>query len=78
MGKSLDEAIRATVDEAISSGELLHIPDASRRLAAAHPESGLAAGEIGELLFKAGVDARIPLEWGEDRDYGRPPRDGKG
>ncbi len=69
MGKSLDDDIRATVEEAIGSGDLLHIPAASKRLAAAHPGSGLGPGEIAEILFRAGVSARVPLEWGAERDY---------
>jgi hypothetical protein len=69
MGKSLDEDIRATVEQAIGSGGLLHIPEASKRLAAAHPQSGLGASEIAEILLRAGVSARVPLEWGASGDY---------
>jgi hypothetical protein len=72
MGKSLDDDIRATVEQAIRSGDLLHIPEASKRLAAAHPGSGLGASQIADLLLRAGVSARVPLEWGADGEY-RPP-----
>ena len=64
MAKSLDEDIRATVDEVIGSGGLLHIPETSKRLAAEHAASGVGVGEIADLLLKAGVSARVPLEWG--------------
>ncbi|HWT31984.1 MAG TPA: hypothetical protein VN240_13290 [Propylenella sp.] len=69
MGISLDDDIRAIVEQAIDSGGLLHIPEASKRLAAAHPGSGLAASEIADILLRAGVSARVPLEWGSSRDY---------
>lgn len=71
MGKSLDDDIRATVEQAIRSGDLLHIPEQSKRLAAAHLGSGLAAGEIADLLFRAGISARVPLEWGAGEEYHR-------
>jgi hypothetical protein len=69
MGKSLDDDIRATVEQAISSGSLLQIPEASKRLAAAHPASGLSVAEIAEILLRAGVSARVPLEWGAGGGY---------
>ena len=69
MGKSLDDDIRATVEQAIGSGSLLHIPEASKRLAAAHPGSGLSVAEIAEILLRAGVSARVPLEWGAGGGY---------
>ncbi len=60
---SLDEGIRATIDDAIHTGDLLHIPEASRRIVADHPHSGLDAADVAELLLRAGVSARVPLEW---------------
>jgi hypothetical protein len=72
MGKSLDDDIRATVEQAINSGDLLHIPQASKRLAAAHPQSGLGASDIADLLFRAGISARVSLEWGAGGEYRRP------
>ena len=69
MGKSLDDDIRAIVEQAIDSGSLLHIPEASKQLAAAHPGSGLGPSEIAEILLRAGVSARVPLEWGSGGDY---------
>lgn len=68
MDRLVDDAVRATVDEAISSGDILHIPDASRRIAAGNPSSGLRASEIAELLMRAGVSAGVPLEWDALRD----------
>ena len=73
MNRSLDEDIRAVVDAAIGSGELLQVSDASRRLAAAHPDAGLEAEQIAELVLRAGISARVPLEWGETPTLGPRP-----
>jgi hypothetical protein len=66
----LDEAIQATVEKAISSGEVIRVTHVAEQLAAAHPTCGLAPSEIAERLFEAGVAARVPLEWGDRRLYG--------
>ncbi len=63
----LDEAIREVVEKAISSGEVLRVSQAAGQLAAAHPDCGLSLQDIAERLFKAGVSARIPLEWDHRR-----------
>lgn len=67
MESALDDAVRRTVDASIASGDLLNVEAESKRLAEAHPASGLDAGAIAELLFKAGVSARVPLSWGADK-----------
>lgn len=67
LGGSLDEDIRRTVDEAISSGDVLHIPEVSKRLAATHGKLGLNQAAIAELVLQAAVRARVPLEIGATR-----------
>jgi hypothetical protein len=71
--RSLDEAIRAAVAEAIRLHQVLDVTTVSRRLAALHGGAGLAAEDIADLLLKAGIEARIPLEWGAGRRHPRKP-----
>lgn len=65
---SLDDDIRATVDSAIATGDLLHISQEAKRLADAYPESGLDLAGVAELLLKAGVSARVSIELGGLRE----------
>jgi hypothetical protein len=67
---TLDEAIRAIIEKAISSGDVVRVSHAAEQLAAAYPDCGLGLPEIAERLFEAGVAARVPLEWGDPRPYG--------
>jgi hypothetical protein len=67
---ALDEAIRAIVENAISSGEVVRISHAAEQPATAHPDCGFALPEIAERLLGAGVAARVPLEWGDPCPYG--------
>ena len=76
MSGSLDEDIRRTVDEAINSGDVLHIPEASKRLAAAHAKLGLDQAAIAQLVLKAAVRARVPLEMGATRQGQAGKRNG--
>jgi hypothetical protein len=73
MGNALDEDIRAAIEEAIASQGVLRIPELSKQLAAKHPGAGLDANGIAELLLKAGVEARVPLEWGSSGGDGSGP-----
>jgi hypothetical protein len=65
MDKLVDDLIRATVGEAINTGELLHVGQEALRIAARLPHAGAKAEDIAELLLRAGVSAHVPLAWGE-------------
>jgi hypothetical protein len=65
MDNRVDDLVRAAVKEAIDTGELLHVEQESRRIAASLPHGVGRAKQIAELLLRAGVSAHVSLAWGE-------------
>ena len=62
MSSSLAEDIRRVVAEAIRQGSMLRVAETARALASAHPEEGLCANAVADMLMEAGIQARVPLE----------------
>jgi hypothetical protein len=64
MRTSLNQAIDTIIAHAVRTDELIRIAQVSGRLARDHPDCGLPADVIAEMLLQAGIHARVPLEIG--------------
>lgn len=62
--RSLDEAIRRLVAEAVEEGGIIRSGPEAARLAGAYGTSGLSGAEIAERLARAAVAAGVPTELG--------------
>lgn len=68
---TLDDLIGHVVDESARTGSVLRVWSEARALEVARPQSGMTLSDIAEKLFRAGVDARVAMEW---EGGGREPR----
>lgn len=59
---TVDEGVRAAVDDAIRTGSVLDVPKVAAAIAAANSMNGVSRSDIAKMLMEAGIAAGIPMK----------------